>query len=255
MSESGAPILHRHQKVERGIELLPGGDRQERLGIGPIAQLVHGGDQRQPAGDVVIAQSSRPVFHVRFKVEDGVAVLGVARASHVGQALYQGLGFVHDQLGDHLVMQAVEDLAIAGKVAAIQQGNGELDVARVKPVALPQGARDRADLHAQIPHLLREAANRLLERTLAGAAVVEKEDIHIGMREEPAAAETAQGGQGEAGRAAFVGGNDLLPQPARDGFDQTGAFANGPAAVAGQVELLLNPRGLFAVEIPQLTAQ
>src|SRR6266550_5183145 len=55
---------YRHQEVQRRIKLLARRKGQQRLGVRPVAQLVHRRDQRQPAGDVVVSQTSRSIFHI-----------------------------------------------------------------------------------------------------------------------------------------------------------------------------------------------
>jgi hypothetical protein len=75
------------------------------------------------------------------------------------------------------------------------------------------------------------------------------------MWKQPAAAETTESDERKSGGAFFVGGDNFLPEPVRDGFDQAGALLDSNSTIAGGGELLVNASGLFRVEIPQFAAQ
>ena len=113
-----------HQEIEGGIELLAN-RRTQRTRLRPVMQLVHGGNQCKPVGDVAVAQPTRSLFQIRLKVVNSHPVLAVALAGDLGQALQQSLGFLHDQLGNHFVVEFAEQVAVSRQVAAIEQGDGE----------------------------------------------------------------------------------------------------------------------------------
>ena len=124
----------RHQELQSRIQLFPY-RRPERAGIGPIAQLAHGRDQRQPASHVVIPKPAGRFFQIRFQVKHRVAELPMPLPRHLGQPLQQWLRFPYHQLGDYFVVQPCEQLAVAGQVTAIEKRNGELGIVGIKAVA------------------------------------------------------------------------------------------------------------------------
>jgi hypothetical protein len=58
--------------------------------------FVSGHNQRQPVGDVVVAQTAGPIFHVRFQVKDGIAKLMVTSPRNLGQVLDEALAIAPD---------------------------------------------------------------------------------------------------------------------------------------------------------------
>jgi hypothetical protein len=84
---------------------------------------------------------------------------------------------------------------------------------------------------------------------------MQEEEVDVGVRKEPAAAESAERNQHKAGGAVFFRGDDLLPEALYDGLDQAGALLYGSAAVARISKLLLDPGGFFRVQVPQIAAQ
>jgi hypothetical protein len=53
-------------------------------------------------------------------VENGIAVLGMAGAGDIRQALHQRLGLAHHEFGNDFIVQAVEEFLIADQIAAVQ---------------------------------------------------------------------------------------------------------------------------------------
>ena len=231
---------HRHQEVQCRIKLLAGRDRQERSRLRPIPQFVHGGNQPQPARHVVVSQTSRSIFHVGFQMKDGVAVLRMARARDLGQALHQRLRLAHDQLGNHLVMEAIEKLPITQQVARVEQGNREFDIAGIEAITLAQRPGRGAHLHAQIPKLLRKAADGILVGRLHVARGVQKKNVDVGVRKQPAAPESAQRDQCESRWPTLFRRNNFLPESRHDGPDQASAMFYSRAPVTRSKEFLLD---------------
>src|SRR5262245_49346086 len=124
-------------------------------------------------------------------MEDRVSVLGMAGPRDIGQALYERLRLAHHQSGYDFVVQALKEFVVADKISAVQQRDGELHIACIETITVRQCADCGADLHPQIPHLLGESADVILERSLAFLLSVQEKQIHVGMREEPATAKTA----------------------------------------------------------------
>ena len=91
-----------HLEVQRGVERPPRRDRQQRLWIRPHAQFFHGRDQSQPVGDVVVAQTTRPVFNVGLEMEHGVTELVMPGARDLAQVLDEVLALSGNQAGNGL---------------------------------------------------------------------------------------------------------------------------------------------------------
>ena len=116
----------------------------------------------------------------------------MADTGEVDQILHDVLRFAGHQFGDQIVVQACEEFSVAADAAAIEQGDGEFDVVGFKAIAFRKAARSWAEFEAQIPQFLREALDLRLQFLFVGIlAVVEKEKIDVGVREEPSAAVAA----------------------------------------------------------------
>ena len=96
---------HRHLEIERRVERPPRRNRQQRFAVRPHLQLFHRGNQRQPVGDVVVAQTAGPILHVRFQVKDGIAKFMMTRARDLGQVLDQALAVASDQARNRFFAQ------------------------------------------------------------------------------------------------------------------------------------------------------
>src|ERR1700704_4029747 len=96
-------------------------------------------------------------------------------------------------------MEPAEQVMIAREVAAVEQRNGELGITGVEAIALAQHSRRGAQLPAQVPHFLREAADGIFENLLGLAVPEEKKQIDIGMREQPAPAKSSGSHQRKVG--------------------------------------------------------
>src|SRR5215469_6209868 len=129
-------------------------------------------------------------------------------------------------------MQPAEQIAIAGKISAIQKRNRELSIVGVVTVAFGEGARSWTQLEAKVPQFLRETSYAIFEELLGITIAEEEKDIDVGVRKEPAAAESSRGHQGKIVRLRFVGGDHIVPEPSEDIFDQVGALCDTRAAVA-----------------------
>jgi hypothetical protein len=140
-------------------------------------------------------------------------IFGMARARHLGQSLQQRLGLAHDQLGDDLVVKPPEQIAIAGEVAAVEERNGELSIVgdrngRTQPACATPDSVSSAG--PTIP--ARSLRTGSLKACSALRSAKEKKQIDIGIREQPAAAESSGGQQGKAGKGlASSGENDIAP--------------------------------------------
>ena len=168
-------------------------------------QLVHGGEQAEPKRHIAIPQTAGSVLDVRFEMEDGVAELFMAAARNLRQPLQQRLRLAGHQLWNDFVVQAGEQIVIAGKIAAVEQRDRELDIGGIEAVALVQNAGGRTQLQAQIPQALRKASNPILESLFAFAVGVKKKQIDIGVGKKPTAAESTQSNQRKLPWTSFLG--------------------------------------------------
>ncbi len=119
-----------HEEIERGVEGRAQPGREELGFVGPAGSFFHGGDEGEPVREIVIAQAAGAIFDVGLEVKNGVAEFVVAGAREIGEALHDRARFARDELRNRLVVQAGEERAIAGEIAAIEQRNREFDVVR-----------------------------------------------------------------------------------------------------------------------------
>ncbi len=69
-------------------------------------------------------------------MKDGVAEAQMAGARDLGEALQQRVRLAGDELGQDLLVQALEQGCVAVQEAAVEQRDGELDVVLVKARAV-----------------------------------------------------------------------------------------------------------------------
>ncbi len=84
---------------------------------------------------------------------------------------------------------------------------------------------------------------------------MEKQDVDIGVRKEPSTAKTAQSDERETCGAMLFRGDDLVPEPLDDRFDQASPLLNSGTAIAGSGEILIDARRFFGVKLSQFVAQ
>ena len=102
---------------------------------------------------------------------------------------------------------------------------------------------------------MREALHRFLVRLLACAIGMEKQQINIGVREEPASSEASRCHEGEARGSVFSGGHDIPPKPLENVFDEPRPLRYRGAAVSCSREAVRNSRRLLGQRTPQFTDQ
>src|SRR5208283_562092 len=157
---------------------------------------------RQPVGNVVITQTTRPILDVRFEMKDGIAKLVMPRPRNFGQVLDQVLALPPDHARNNFFAQPCKKVAIARQVTAVEQRDGELNIVWIQPFALRQISRGWTQLQPQVPQLLRKPPDGIFEFTLGITPGVQKQQVNIGVGEKPAAPESASGYQREVFRAA-----------------------------------------------------
>ena len=202
----------RHQKFQSRIQLLPHRLPQQ-TGVGPVAQLSHRRNQRQPASHVVIAQPAWSLFQIRLEMEHCLPELSMPLVRHLSQPLQQRFRFPHHQLWDHFIVKPREQFTVARQVAAIQKRDGEFSVIWIKAIAFRKHPRCRAQLEFQVPQFLRESPDCLFVNFFAVTVGIEKKQINIRIRKEPAAPKTSGRHQREVSRPRFVSRHQIVPQP------------------------------------------
>ena len=268
-----------HLEIERGVESAAGGDWQQGLGLGPPAKLFHGGDQGEPTGNVIVAQAAGTVFHVRLEMKDRVAEFVMAGACEFAQILDECVAFAGNQSGNGFFAEAQKKVAITGQIAAIEEGNCEFKVVRIETFALGKGTSGGTEFQAQVPKFLREATNRIFKFVFRIAAGVQKEQIDVGVRKEPASAiasgryqsKILRGAGGikrigivvlikarsstRCGRLFRCGwDDDFVPEGLDDGVDEGGAAIKGATTVACVGKFKLDGSRFARVEVGQLAA-
>ena len=152
--------------------------------------------------------------------------------------------------GRILRLKNLVEAVVAGDEAAVEQGEGELDVVGVVAIAFFEGADHGAGAQAEIPHGLVTATDGLAKLVLHLFVGAKVEKVDVGAGEEFLAAKAADGHQcqpGGYGRAALE-----LPQRLQQAVDNQGAAADAEHAVAGALEGLPHGRHLGLVVLSQL---
>src|SRR5215472_11897358 len=172
-------------------------------------------------------------------------------ACQVSQTLHQALHFAGYELGNHPIVQLEEQILIAREIAAIEKGNGELDVGRVEASTLTEQPRRRTQLPAKIPKSLRKLANGMLEPRFRFPVSVQEKQINVRVGKEPSPPKAAESGNGELARAPLIAGDDFLPQVPQDASNQHRTPSHCGASAACSCEFLGDSRRFFAVAVPQ----
>ena len=244
-----------HQEIQRRLEWSMQRDWKKGSFVGPASLLINRRNQCEPASEAVVSKPARAVLHVWLKMKNGIAEFVVAGAREVRQPLDDYTRLARYQLWNHGAVEAVENPFITGQIAAIQQRNRELHISRVESLAFGESARRGAELQFQIPYFLRKISNGIFERLIRLAGGVQKKNVHIGVRKEPAPAESAQRHKRKIGRPVQLGRDQLLPQPERNGFNESGARQDGCAAIAIFRKIILDTCRFGRIKIAEFAAQ
>src|SRR5690349_21341773 len=138
-------------------------------------------------------------------------MLRVALPRDLRHPLQQSFGLFHDQLGNHFVVQAPEQIAIAGEVAAIEQRYSELRVIGIIALAFGERAGSWTELQTKVPELLRQAADRIFEALLRLTVSEKEQDIDVREREKPPTPEASSGNERHVCGLRLIAGDDVAP--------------------------------------------
>ncbi len=194
------------------------------------------GEAGEPGAGVCVAEASRALLDVGFKMEERVAETGVTGADDLEQAADDAFAVALDELGDSFFKELGGDGGVTVEGAGVKQGQGELDVFGLEAAALGEGAGHGRDAQAGIPEFLVEQAQRLLDGGFGDAGVEQEEQVDVGGGKELAAAETSDGKDGDSGAEAGVGG-DGRPEFADELVNGCGAGADGKGAGGGLLQV------------------
>ena len=127
---------HGQQKIERRLEWRA--QRWLAIGIaasGQLSLLIHGSDQREPAGQVVVAKTARGILHVRLEMKNSVAILVCAESASLQPGSAPETATRASPAWGSACRGASEKFMVAGEITAVEQRNGELDIVTVEAVA------------------------------------------------------------------------------------------------------------------------
>ena len=236
------------EEVEGRLGVAAGALEDAAALAGPFLGLFQVEEQGEPDGEVVIAQAAGTVFQVGLEMEDGVAELGVAGAGDLAQLLGDGVPLAEDEAGQDGLVKLLVERELAGEEAAIESGEGELEVVGIEAAGFFDGAGTGAGAEADVPHALDDGANGFAG-LLFGFFVGEGEEhIDVGVGEEIFAAVSAEGQQGDVLRR--LSGEGPAPHFNEDTVDHGGAAADGGRAVAGALTGLADKRHLPQILLP-----
>src|SRR3984957_15419702 len=188
-------------------------------------------------------------------MEHGVAEFSMALARHFRKALQQSFRLPHNQLRNDLVMKPGVELLISQQKTAVQKRDCKFGIVRIEVVAFRDRPRRGTEFQFEVPQFLREAPHLLSMNFFGGAIGKQEQKVNVGIREEPAAAETPGGRQGKTSGLLLVGGNKLVPESSKDVFDQEPALRNGGPALPGGSKAQRNPRRLVGERTSPFTDQ
>src|SRR5579859_6639505 len=95
----------------------------------------------EPHGEVVVAQAARTVLEVWLEVEDGVRVLLMAGTGNLAQLLGDGAPLAQNQTGQDGLVELLVERKLAGQKAAIERGECEFEIVRIKSSGFLERAR------------------------------------------------------------------------------------------------------------------
>ena len=128
-------------------------------------------------------------------------------------------------------MELLVEREMSGEEAAVERGQGELEVVGVKAPGFLEGAGGGAGAQADIPHGLDDGAGRIPGRRFGLFVGIDEKDVNVGEGEEILAAVSAQSQQGDG--FCGLGGEGAAPHLDQDAVHDSRAAANGGCAVAG----------------------
>ena len=238
------------KEIEGGFGVAAGALKDAAALAGPLFGLLEMEKDGEPDGERVVAQTAGAVLDIGLEMEDGVAEFGVAGAGELGEPLGDGGPLAEDETGEGDLMKLLVERELAGEEAAIERGEGELEIVGVEAAGFLDGAGDRAGAKADVPHALDDGAHGFA-RLLLGLFVGEDEEhVDVGVGEEIFAAVATEGEEGDV--LLRKGSEGAAPHFDEDAIDDGRAAANGGRAVAGALAGLADERHLLEILLAKI---
>ena len=172
----------------------------------------------------------------------------MAGAGDFAELLGDGAPLAQNQAGKDGLVKLLVERELSGQKAAVESGQGELEVVGIEAAGFLEGARGGTGAQADVPHALDDGADRF-PGLLFGFFVAEREQhVDVGKGEQIFAAISAQGDQGNV--RAGLSGEGPAPHFNEDAVDDRGASADGGGAVAGAFVGLADKRHLPQILLP-----
>ena len=236
------------EEVKGGFGIAAGALEDAAALAGPFLGFFQVEEQGEPDGEVVVAQAAGTIFEIGFEMKDGVAELGVTGAGNFAQLLGDGVPLAQHEAGEDGLVKLLVERELAGEKAAVESGEGELEIVGIEAAGFFHGAGTGAGAQADVPHALNDGANGF-PGLLFGFFVGEGEEhVDVGVREEVFASVAAEGEQGDI--LCRLPGEGSTPHFNEDAVDYGGAAADGGSAIAGALAGLADERHLAKILIP-----
>ena len=127
----------RGEKIEGRLGVAAGDLEDAAALAGPFLRFFQMEQQSEPDGEMVVAQAAGAILEVGLQMEDGVAELGVAGAGDLAELLCDGVPLAQHQAGKNALVELLVEGKLAGEEAAIEGGQGELEVVGVETCPPP----------------------------------------------------------------------------------------------------------------------
>src|SRR6266853_884199 len=123
---------HGRKKPQRRVERALNRGRKNRVRRGPAMLLLHGGHEREPAGEGVVTVTARSILHIRFEMKNSVPEFAVAGPRNLRQVSREDLRLPGHHLRKQPIAQVRKKLRGTTKKTAIEQGENRFRIIRVE---------------------------------------------------------------------------------------------------------------------------
>ena len=214
----------------------------------PLLGLLEMEEQGEPDGEVVVAEAAGTLLEVGLEMEDGVAVFGVAGASDLSQLLGDGVPLAQDQAGEDSLVKLLVERELAGKEAAIEGGEGELEVVGIETPGFLDRSGTGAGAETDVPHALNDGSDGFLRLLLGFFVGKSEKDIDIGIREEVFPSVAAKSEECDVLRR--LASEGATPHFNQNTVDHGGSTTDGGSAVSRALAGLAHERHLPKILVP-----
>lgn len=239
------------EEVVGGVELAALGGAEEVV----VLEVLEGAgalvEEGHPEEVLEVAEAADAVLDVGFLEGRGVAVLEAAGALVLESLLDVLVRVALDAFLAEAGLELAEEAFVAGDEAGLEEGGLDLHVAVGLADAVLDGAGDVAQLEAEVPEGIEEAADAVAEALAwggrrGGHLVVQEHEVEVRHGAQLAASEAAMGDEGHPW-GVLAGGVEPehgVPEVAQEEVHDQGAGVAGlDAAAAGAMEHA-EPEGL-----------